>query len=99
MNRLPRLSVTYALRHGQRFFFHPDTELARLVRIEGKCRFTGCKYDTAYYDEDALLEGLALWADGMVIQKALRLMSSEDREFIISGISPDGWKLLEKTED
>jgi len=54
--------------------------------VQGNCVFTGeayaCLVPTA---------GLQRWRDGELIQRALPSVSPENREFIISGISPTGW--------
>jgi hypothetical protein len=33
------------------------------------------------------------WKDGELIQVAMPDLRSEDREFLISGMSPDGWDI------
>jgi hypothetical protein len=38
------------------------------------------------------LEQLAAWAGGKFIQDAMPDVSAEDREFVISGITPEEWK-------
>lgn len=34
------------------------------------------------------------WMQGMLIQHAMPNLSDDDREFILSGITPDEWDLL-----
>lgn len=45
---------------------------------------------------DHLAEGIAAWEQGALIQNALPWMSVEDREFLISGITPDEWREMFK---
>lgn len=60
----------------------PDT-----ITIEGPCVFTGKMYKVV-----VPIKGYSAWRKGMMIQDALPELSAEDREFLISGISPEGWK-------
>lgn len=56
-------------------------------RVSGNCVFTGesyeCRIPTA---------GLQAWQSGTPIQRALPEVPAEEREFLISGISPLGWR-------
>ena len=56
-------------------------------QVSGNCVFTGesylCQVPTA---------GLKLWQSGAPIQAAMPTVPAEEREFLISGISPNGWK-------
>lgn len=58
-----------------------------LTTVSGKCVLTGegysCKVST---------RGIKKWLRGELIQLALPGTSREDREFIRSGISPNGWE-------
>jgi len=57
------------------------------VTISGNCVFTKKPYSvTVNIDE------YTCWADGEAIQYAMPNVSADDREFLISGISPEGWK-------
>jgi hypothetical protein len=40
------------------------------------------------------LEGLMAWIGGELIQNAFPDLTREDREFLISRTSPEGWKRL-----
>jgi hypothetical protein len=55
-------------------------------RVSGNCVFTrepyACLVPTA---------GLQRWLAGERIQSAMPEVPAEDREFLISGISPTGW--------
>lgn len=57
------------------------------ITIEKKCVFTGKMYKVV-----VPIEGYSKWRKGMLIQDALPELSAEDREFLISGISPEGWE-------
>lgn len=56
--------------------------------ITGNCVFTGLPYTVQAKKEDILK-----WMNGALIQDALDYLSEDDREFLISGISPTGWML------
>ncbi len=57
--------------------------------VRGPCRVTGETYETPPIPIDALVA----YADGMLAQDAFPMLSNEAREFLISGTSPDGWRL------
>lgn len=40
---------------------------------------------------------LDTWEDGCLIQDAMCNVSAEDREFLISGITPEEWKAFEES--
>ena len=80
-----------ALRHNQYIVKVPNTPSAPLLAINGICVMTGEPWGTDAYPQDLLFTGLRLWALGTPAQAALRFMSSSEREFLISGISPTGW--------
>lgn len=42
-------------------------------------------------DIDVTAKQLAAWESGMPIQQAMPHLSADDREFILSGITPDEW--------
>jgi hypothetical protein len=56
-------------------------------RVWGNCVFTGEPYEVVV-DE----EGLRRWFSGDPIQSALPDTDADTREFLISGISPNGWR-------
>lgn len=58
-------------------------------KIYGNCVFTGKMYECI-----VITEGINRRIKGENIQDCLPDVSKEDREFIISGISPEGWKKL-----
>lgn len=61
-------------------------------RVVGRCVMTDKHWSTNAYSQNLLFTGLRLWALGTTAQCALRFMSASEREFLISGISPDGWE-------
>ena len=52
----------------------------------GKCVVTGKPYTVTLP-----AQGLFNWNQGMSVQKAFPDLSPDDREFIVSGMSPEGW--------
>jgi len=56
-------------------------------RVSGNCVFTGEPYECT-----VSTIGLEMWHSGTPIAWALPNSSRDDREFLISGISPAGWK-------
>lgn len=58
-----------------------------LMRVWGKCKFTGEEYECT-----VPADGLTRYLNGEPVQVALPQVSVDDREFLISGISPKGWK-------
>lgn len=64
------------------------TELGNgMTKVEGNCVFTGKPYSC-----EVPTAGLLRWIGGDSIQTAMPNVSADDREFLISGISPEGWK-------
>jgi hypothetical protein len=57
------------------------------VRVSGACKFTNEEYSCV-----VPIEGLVRFLNGEHAQDALPSVSADDREFLISGISPNGWK-------
>ena len=62
------------------------------VKARGNCRVTGKVYETAPFDEYAW----CVWCmTAEPIQNTgLVELSADDREFLISATSPEGWKQL-----
>lgn len=58
------------------------------VNVSGHCVFTGTPYIVRNIPKDQWLRYLG----GELVQRAFPTMSADDREFLISGISPTGWK-------
>ena len=48
---------------------------------------------------DITQEQLDLWENGMLIQKVAPHLSANEREFIISGVTPDEWADMFKLEE
>jgi hypothetical protein len=59
------------------------------TRVWGKCKITSQPHEC--WVQTAELE---LWRSGAKIQDAMPTVSAGDREFLKSGISPDGWDEL-----
>jgi hypothetical protein len=57
--------------------------------IAGPCAVTGAEYQATYP-----AAGIRAWLDGAFIQDALPHTPAGDREFLLSGVSPDGWDHL-----
>jgi len=43
---------------------------------------------------DVTPEQIKAWENGMLIQDAMPNLSQDEREFIITGITPEGWDAL-----
>jgi hypothetical protein len=69
-----------------------------LVRVDGNCSVTGKPHSVT-----VPLAGLDRWIyGGAFIQDALPNVPAEQREFLQSGLSPDGWATVfppEETDD
>lgn len=55
--------------------------------IEGNCVITGKPHSVT-----VVTSQLVKWQQGALIQDAFPNLHTEDREFLQSGISPEGWK-------
>ena len=62
--------------------------------VTGPCVITGKDYTLKVY-----LKDLSDWIGGKYIQDAMPYLSAEQREFLISGTSPDGWAQTFGEED
>ena len=56
------------------------------LMVTGQCTVTG-----DIYSIEVPAEGFARWEGGTLIQVALPDLSGDDREFLISGITPAAW--------
>ena len=74
--------MALVLDHGQKIY-----EKNGETFIVGTCRVTGKKYEVGPINRNHLID----WLNGEVIQVALKELSIGDREFLISGTSPEGW--------
>jgi len=63
------------------------------IKFTGPCIITG-KEQSVVVSNDELIAYKA----GAIIQRAMSRLSPEEREFLISGISAEGWKKLCDTE-
>jgi hypothetical protein len=57
--------------------------------VTGVCTITKKKYSV-----NVRAEGLHKYRKGALIQEAFPGVPAEDREFLMSGISPEGWEIL-----
>tara|TARA_R100000541_G_scaffold57624_1_gene67912 strand:+ start:604 stop:804 length:201 start_codon:yes stop_codon:yes gene_type:complete len=55
--------------------------------------------ETNVMDIDITQEQLALWEGGMLIQDAMPNIGSDEREFIMTGITPQEWDNAMGIED
>jgi hypothetical protein len=55
--------------------------------------------ETNVMDIDVTEEQLALWESGMLIQEAMPNIGSDEREFIMTGITPQEWDNAMGIED
>ena len=62
------------------------------MNITRTCPMTG-RHNTLHV-EGATPEGLKAWKNGALIQDALPEVSPENREFIMTGITPSMWSHL-----
>jgi hypothetical protein len=58
-------------------------------KIGGKCRVTGKYYEVFVNKTDYIA-----WQYGKNAQDAFPYLTASDREFIITGFSPEGWDLI-----
>jgi len=56
------------------------------LKVVGACIVSGEEYSI-----EVPAEGFTRWQSGTLIQVALPDLSLDDREFLMSGITPDGW--------
>ena len=66
--------------------FEVRAESPTETRVSGKCGLTAESYSVVVPSE-----GFARWQAGEPIHRAMPEVLAEDREFLISGISPKGW--------
>lgn len=57
-----------------------------LIRLTAPCVVTKKPYSVVVNERD-----YKNWLNGTLIQKAMPYLSKEDREFLVSGTSPEGW--------
>lgn len=69
---------------------HYTPEFDVYAYAEGECIVTKENYRTSEFS----VEDYTKWKSGMLIQNALPYLNEGDREFLISGLSPKGFKQL-----
>ena len=65
------------------------------LRLSGPCVVTGRQYSVVVSEEGML----AYFARGVKAKEAFPELSKEEREFLISGASPEGWRILWGSRD
>ena len=60
------------------------------IRLSGPCVVTGRKHSVVVSQEGVL----AYFQPGVKAREAFPELAKEDREFLISGTSPEGWNIL-----
>ena len=60
------------------------------IRLSGPCVVTGREHSVVVSREDVL----AYFQRGVSAREAFPELAKEDREFLISGTSPEGWNML-----
>lgn len=60
------------------------------IRLSGPCVVTGREYSVVVSREGVL----AYFQRGVNAHEALSELAKEEREFLISGTSPEGWEML-----
>lgn len=61
----------------------------KTITLAAPCAITGREYSVT-----VPIRGFNQWRNGDYIQDALSNVSADDREFLISGISPEGWRKI-----
>jgi hypothetical protein len=79
------------LRYGQRA---EATAESGMVRVTGQCSVTGKTHSVVVSES-----GLIAWLQGALIQNALPRATADEREFLMTGISPEGWQLLDLDDE
>lgn len=82
------------LRHDQIIHLRMNQD-AKPPRVEARVMGADRKirpYSTAFHKLEDLFDGLEAWGNGGMVQFALPFMSTEDREFLITGMSAQDWK-------
>ena len=85
-NKLPQRSTPLTPYRFNRYFEAKNSK----VRVFGKCEVTGKKYECFIPTDEFYV---FLQAD-KTTNIAMPSVPKEDREFLISGTSPEGWKQI-----
>lgn len=75
--------MKYAFKHCQA----QDEPDGQYTTFTGPCVVTGKPYSVR-----VPTLGILLYSEGAMIQEAFPALSTDDREFLLSGFSPEGWK-------
>lgn len=88
-----RSGAQEAIRHNNQWLSEVWVENGEpTFRVVGRCVRTDKHWYTNEYSRNQLFTGLRLWGLGITAQRALRFMSASEREFLTSGICPEGWR-------
>lgn len=79
------------LRHGQCLCEVGNEESGQYAVVKGVCVVSGESYSTSSHDSEELTNAIISWSGGNLAQRAFPFFSTEEREFIISGICPNAW--------
>jgi hypothetical protein len=82
------------LRHDQIIHLRMNQD-AKPPRVEARVMGADRKIRpcvTAFHKLEDLFDGLEAWGNGGMVQFTLPFMSTEDREFLITGMSAQDWK-------
>lgn len=79
--------ISGSLNHGQEYFDNGKT-----VEIIGECVETKEPYRVTVKSEDFR----AWWYEGEYIQNVMPELSADDKEFLLSGLTPYGWEIINK---
>ena len=66
------------------------------MKITKTSMLTGTK---STMDLDVTLEGLDLWREGELIQNVFPNLSPDEREFLMTGVTPEEWEVAFQEEE
>lgn len=75
------------LRYGQTT--QPDPRNPLNTIVTGRCYVTGKPHSVS-----VPTKGLTEWLNGVLIGDAMPAVNKDDREFLLSGTSPEGWEKM-----
>ncbi len=62
------------------------------VLIENRSQFTGRYHQMwIHLDQDDFESAIVAWRDGALIQNAFPTLSADEREFLLTGCTPEEW--------
>jgi hypothetical protein len=73
----------------------PGQELVRSLDSSHLACITDGKWKTGYHPSQQLIDGILKWRlDRTLIQDALPFLSPDEREFLMTGITPAQWQAM-----